>query len=214
MAVMVSRTTEAPVPLGDYVPTADGVIVMNGITWEGFESLLALRGERSRPKLAYLDGAVELMTTSFEHETIKSNVGRLVEAYCDEIGVDWSPKGTWTLLGKAQNAGAEPDECYFFGREFRRDNPDLVIEIVWTHGGIDKLEIYRRLDIAEVWFWDNDAISVHRLENGKYKTHARSGFLPGLDLELICRMAQLHPTSEARRQLIAALRSATSDDHS
>ena len=50
MAEMVSRTTDAPVPLGDYVPTADSVIVMSGITWEGFESLLALRGERSRPE--------------------------------------------------------------------------------------------------------------------------------------------------------------------
>ena len=206
MAAMALRTTDAPVPLGEYVPTSDRVVVMRDITWTGFETLLALRGERSRPKLAYLDGAVELMATSFEHETIKSNVGRLVEAYCDEAGVDWSPKGNWTLLRKARQVGAEPDECYIFGRELRRDRPDLVIEVVWTHGGIDKLEIYRRLDIPEVWFWDNDAIGVHCLESGKYVTRDRSGFLPELDLDLICRMAQLHPTSEARRQLIATLR--------
>ena len=57
---------------GDYVPTADQRIVTYGVTWEQFEAQLALRGERSVPRIAYLEGALELMSPSKEHARIKS----------------------------------------------------------------------------------------------------------------------------------------------
>ncbi|MFN9407014.1 MAG: Uma2 family endonuclease, partial [Dolichospermum sp.] len=39
-----------------------------------------------------------------------------------------------------------------------RKRPDLVIEVVVSSGGIDKLEAYKRLQIPEVWFWMNDEL--------------------------------------------------------
>ncbi|MEG4506483.1 Uma2 family endonuclease [Microcoleus sp. F6_B4] len=33
--------------------------------------------------------------------------------------------------------------------------PDLAIEVVFTSGGIDKLQLYKRLGIPEVWFWED-----------------------------------------------------------
>lgn len=206
MAAMVSMTS-TPVPLGEYVPTADQVIVMNGISWAGYESLLALRGERSRPKIAFLDGVVELMTTSRGHEGMKGNVGRLIEAYCMHASIDFSTYGNWTLQKKVKKAGVEPDECYIFGpTPKQKDRPDLVIEIVWTSGGIDKLEAYRRLRVGEVWFWKNDSISVHVLEGNRYEAREQSVCLQDLDLALVCKCAQIEPTSAAIRELVAALR--------
>ena len=67
MAAMVSPVVNS-VPAGEYVPTADARIVMD-IDWEGYEQLLTLRGNRSQPRIAYLDGAVEIMTTSSSHES-------------------------------------------------------------------------------------------------------------------------------------------------
>ena len=207
MAAMTLRSTTTPVPLGEYVPTADQVIVMHEISWEGYESLLALRGDRRRPKLAYLDGVVELMTTSRDHEGIKGTIGRLAEAYCNEIGLDFTTYGNWTLKQRVKKAGVEPDECYVFGPSPKlKDRPDLVIEVVWTSGGIAKLEAYRRLGVGEVWFWEDDAISVHVLGGETYSARDRSACLPGLDLALVCRLAQVDPTSAAVRQLVASLR--------
>jgi len=76
----------------------------------------------------------------------------------------------------------------------------------WTSGGIDKLEAYRRLRVGEVWFWKNDLISVHVLERDGYESRDRSVCLQDLDLELVCRLAQVEPTSAAIRQLVATLR--------
>lgn len=206
---MISRSTEAPVSvsLGDYVPVEDQPVVIEGVDWAGYEALLALRGERSRPKLAYLDGVVELMSTSRKHEGLKSAVGCLVEAYCFERDIDFSAYGNWTLNQQVKRAGAEADECYIFGpRPMDKDRPDLAIEIVWTSGGIDKLEVYRRLEVGEVWFWRRDAISVHVLDRDGYAAHERSVCLPELDLKLVCRLARVEPMSEAIRQLRAILR--------
>lgn len=106
--------------------------------------MLAIRGEKGAPRFAYLDGALEIMTFSKSHEGIKSAIGRLVEAYCLERGIRFSPFGGWTQEDQSEESGAEPDECYLFGGE-EADRPHLVIEVVWTSGGLNKLEIYRRL---------------------------------------------------------------------
>lgn len=49
--------------------------------------------------------------------------------------------------------GAEPDECYVFGEDPDPERPDLAIEVIWISGGMNKLEIYRALGVAEVWHW-------------------------------------------------------------
>lgn len=173
-----------PVPLGEYVPTADQRIVLHGVPWSHYEAQLAFRGDASSPRISYLDGTMELMSPSKHHERVKSYIGMLVEAYALERDIDLSPYGSWTLKEAPKRAGVEPDECYLIGDQ-NRDTPDLVIEVVWTSGGIDKLEAYRRLGVPEVWFWKNDAMSVHVLAADRYETSTRSPCLPGLDLELV-----------------------------
>jgi hypothetical protein len=48
------------VPPGEHVPTADQRIVLHDVPWSHFEAQLALRGDASVPRSAYLDGALEL----------------------------------------------------------------------------------------------------------------------------------------------------------
>lgn len=109
----------------------DQRLVTCGVTWQQYELQLALRGDRSAPRIAYLDGALELMRPSKDHERIKSYIGRLVEAYALERGIESSPYGSWTLKRAPKEAGLEPDECYLVGDQ-SRDTPDLAIEVVWT----------------------------------------------------------------------------------
>lgn len=195
--------TDAPVPLRDYVPKADQRILMR-VGWAGYQALLALRPKNS-PKLAFLDGVVELMTKAREHEQLKV-VGRFLETYCMERGIEFNLTGEWTLQREEEDAACEPDESYIFRDDHaERITPDLVIEIVWTHGGLDKLEIYRRLGVREVWFWIDGAITVHALRDGAYTRVERSGWLPDLDLDLVARLSSVRPTSAAIQQFRAAL---------
>ncbi|MBI4864307.1 MAG: Uma2 family endonuclease [Candidatus Riflebacteria bacterium] len=173
------------IPASEYVPTADHRVVLHRISWAGFEELLRLKGDASTPRLAYIGGELELMSPSKRHEYIKSLIGRLAEAYADEVSIELSPYGSWTLKNAPLEAGVEPDECYIVGPDQDKDVPDLVIEVVWTSGGLDKLEIYRRLGIREFWQWKAGRLSVHVLRKGRYVLTESSVVLPGLDVNLL-----------------------------
>ena len=196
-SMATTHMTSEPIPLGEYVPTADQRILLRGLSWAGFQALIALRGERRRPRMAYLDGVVELMGPSRSHESITARIGRLVEAFCSERGIPWSPYGSWHLDDESEEAGAEPDECYIFGRDQSANRPALAIEVVWTSGGLNKLEVYRRLGVGEVWFWKHDLISVHVLSANGYEARDRSACLPDIDLALVCRLARHEIVSDA-----------------
>jgi Uma2 family endonuclease len=190
----VVRFAPSPVPVGEHVPTADQRIVTYGVPWSHYETHLALRGDAPVPRMAYLEGMLELMSPSKDHERVKSIIGRLVEAYALENGIDLSPYGAWTLKSAPKQAGAEPDECYIVGSDQSRQIPDLAIEVIWTTGGIDKLEIYRRLGVGEVWFWDEGRITVHVLGEGSYERMDRSRLFPDLDIVHLCSFLD-HPTA-------------------
>lgn len=198
--------TTAQVSPGEYVPTADQRIVLHGVPWTHYEAQLALRGDAPVPRIAYLDGAMELMSPSKQHERVKSAIGMLVEAYALETEIDLSPYGAWTLREAPKQAGVEPDECYLIGDDQAREAPDLVIEVIWTSGGIDKLEVYRRLAVPEVWFWKEGAIGVHVLVEGNYQPATTSQLLPGLDLALLCSFLDRPTAIQAVKAFRAAIR--------
>ena len=197
-----------PIPAGEHVPTADQRVLMHAVPWAHFEAQLALRGDAAAPRMAFLDGTLELMTPSRDHERIKSYLGRLIEAYALERGVELTPYGGWTLRQAPRAAGVEPDECYLLGVEQDRDVPDLAIEVVWTSGGLDKLEIYRRLGVREVWFWRAGRLAIHHLEGERYAERDRSTWFPELDLELVVRLLDAPTATQAVRALRDALRAA------
>lgn len=193
-----------PVPVPWSETDRDQIIVLPGVSWAHYEALSAARSS-TRPRMAYLDGALEVMTTSLRHEIWKKLIARLVEAYVDETGGPLNALGSTTFRKKAKKAGAEPDECYCVGRV--RNVPELAIEVVYTSGGIDKLEVYRRLGGAEVWFWIEGRFWIYRQVDGRFEERSRSAALPGIDLDEIARIVISTDDSEQAEAVRAYRRS-------
>lgn len=166
----------------------DQVIVLRGVSWEQYDALDESRGEASQPRLAYLDGSLEIMTTGRPHEYEKTMIARLVEAFAEEAGVELNGFGNETYRRKPKAAGLEPDECYCIDAE--KEIPDLAIEVVHSSGGIDKLEVYRRLGVREVWFFIAGAFEVFRLRGGVYRRARKSFALRGIDLHEVARIVR------------------------
>ncbi len=185
-------------------PREDHVVFLSGVSWDDYERLLVMRGDHSAPRIAYLEGEVEIMSPSQTHEGLKSVIGRLVEVYCVEQGIEFSTFGSWTLKDQACERGAEPDECYVFGTA-DADRPHLAIEVVWTSGRIDTLDIYRKLGVREVWYWRTGRIQPYCLRGERYEPVAKSDLLPGLDLGLLASFIEAPTTSAAIRGFRAAL---------
>ena len=188
-------------------PTDDQIVVLYNLTWQDYQRLLAARGDVSSPRMSFLKGALEIMSPSRSHESITSRIGCLVEAYCMLKGIELEAVGSWTLKDEKLEQGLEPDECYIVG-EHDSDRPDLAIEVVWTSGGINKLEVYRSLGVREVWYWRLGKITIHLLRDDVYEQAAASTALPGIDLEQLASFLDRPKMTQAVREYRAALEAA------
>jgi Uma2 family endonuclease len=190
-------------------PTEDHIVHLSGAAWEDYLRLLEIRGDHSAPRITYVEGTLEIMSPSRTHDEIKSYIGCLVEAWCLERGVEFTPYGSWTLKNKRYKRGAEPDECYVFGPEPKRKRrPDLAIEVIWTSGGLDKLDVYCKLGVREVWYFEGGRIRAYLLRGSDYEPAAVSEALPGIDLGELAGFLDRPTASQAIRDYRAALSAA------
>ncbi len=165
-------------------PIVEQRVVLQGLSWQQYEGLLETLGnEFPSLRLSYLEGILEIMTTSPEHEELKKTIGMLMEAYFQETRTRFHAVGSATFRKAAKQRGLEPDECYCLER--KKEFPDLAIEVVLTSGSVDKLEIYRGLGVEEVWFWQEGQFSIYHLRSSSYEKVVRSELLPELDLSLL-----------------------------
>ena len=196
----------AHAPDRDDLPREDHFVVLSGVTWADYQRLLEVRGDRSAPRITYLEGRLEIMSPSRTHESIKSLIGRLIETYCLERDIEFSTFGSWTIEDKAVDRGAEPDECYVFSGAPDPTRPDLAIEVVWTSGGINKLDVYRALGVREVWYWRKGRITPFVLRAQAYEEVQTSEALPEIDLAELGSFLDRPTTSAAIRAYREALR--------
>jgi len=145
------------------------------------------------------------MRTSRTRESIKSTLGRLIEEWCLARGIEFTTLGSWTLTDRAAECGAEPDECYVFGDSEHATRPDLAIEVIWTHGGINKLEVYRKLGVREIWYWSRGRIQPYELVDEQYQAIPASNVLPDINLRELARFVDSPSTSHAIREYRKAL---------
>uniref|UniRef100_UPI0030842164 Uma2 family endonuclease n=1 Tax=Petrachloros mirabilis TaxID=2918835 RepID=UPI0030842164 len=163
--------------------------LIEGISWETFEAIEAAFASVAGIRLAYLDGVIELMPISDDHEELKSTLGRLLEVYMRAMGIRYYVRGGPSLGSKGDAARRQPDESYNIGT--KKDRADIAIEVVLTSGGIDKLACYQRFGIPEVWFWQEGSLRLYGLREGAYQQVFVSQFLPDLDLAELVAAANL-----------------------
>ena len=162
-------------------------LCLESVTWQQYDSLVSLFiNQFSALRMTYLEGSLELVITSPEHERLKKIIARLIEAFA-EADIELNGYGSATLRQKVVARGLDPDECYSLGE--LGDAPDIAIEIVLTSGGIDKLDVYKGLGVREVWFLENQTFSPYGLidPDSGYETLTASRLLPQLDLTVLAQ---------------------------
>lgn len=180
--------------------------IVTGVSWQQYEALVADLGDNSGYRVAYLDGVLEIVSPSRRHEKGKSRIGDLLLICFLETDTEYFPTGSTTFRKEESQAGGEPDESYCIGTD--KDFPDLAIEVVVTSGGINRLELYQRLGVREVWFWQNENFSIYHLreetpsqfrENFGYERIDRSEILLNLDINLLAEcLTNSNPLAAAK----------------
>lgn len=196
----LERTSAASAPaLGQFV-------LMEGISWERYLAL-SEDFDGTRVRLTYLDGTLEIMPPpmSEEHESRSRRIGHLVSEFCLYLGTRFWNQGSRTLRVFEQ-AGLKPDEqCSL--RE-KKEFPDLAVEVGITSGGLNKLAVYQRFEIPEVWIWQEDNLHVHLFDSatGRYHLASASAVLSGINLSAVARCVRIEESSEAILEFRKSLR--------
>ena len=206
---MIPALSQGPPPSADHV---DQRVRLHDINWPDFERFLAARGDQCGVRVTYLKGELELMTPSVDHESLKKRFARLLEAYAEAVGIELEGFGSWTVKSEPQERGVEADECYIIGPITEPPEiPDIAIEVVWTSGGIDKLEVYRGLGVPEIWIWQKWALRFFLLQDGRYVTGTRSRLFSDLDPALVVHCMAETSQTKAVRALRSAIKSGKTD---
>lgn len=177
--------------------------------WQQFKAIQVLMAEIPGVRISYLDGCVELITIGEPHEMFKKVIAILLEVYFFEMNINFIPVGSATREDETRGASFEPDESYYIGE--KKEHPDLAIEVVITSGRRNKLERYKRFNITEVWFWENNQLSLYRLREDNYESISCSTLLPELDLDLLVRCVLMPSILEARTEFLKRIKAATTD---
>ncbi len=180
------------------------LILPSYYSWEQFEALESLMADSSGLRITYLDGWIEFMTLGEAHETISCLLNFLLQLYFCEMGIEYIPVGSATRRDRTRDVSFEPDESYYIGSI--KEHPDLAVEVTMTSGSTNKLAKYLRLRIPEVWFWENNQLSVYGLREDNYEQVSRSELLPELDLELLVRCVLMPSRIEARTEFLNGIR--------
>jgi Uma2 family endonuclease len=195
----------------------DQCVELHDIDWKGYLYLLRLKGERSLPRMVYLDGTVWLMSPAFAHEKLKKQLGWLVEVIGEELDLPFVASASTTFCRRRKRGGVEGDQTYYLANESRVRGkkqiklkidppPDLAIEVVYSHDADAAIEVYRRFKVPEVWICDkSEVVILIRRPNGRYarsSTSAAFPFLAGAEIhQWVTR-----PQAEADTEWIKALR--------
>jgi len=161
--------------------------IISGVSWKRYEALLNDLGDSLRYRVTYLDGVLELVSPSRRHERNKTTIGSLLEDYFKQKRIRYFPLGSTTFRKEEQTGSTEPDESYCIDTE--KEFPNLAIEVVVTSSSVDKLEVYKRLEVQEVWFFKNNQFEVYHLRGKTYEQIEQSEVLPSLDLAMLARYA-------------------------
>jgi Uma2 family endonuclease len=111
-------------------PAEECRVLMSGVPWSTY---VMLRDSVATPgiRMTYLDGQLEVMNSSREHEVGKANLARFLELFCAERGISLYACGTKAFRNEAKKCGLEPDGAYCRGMPC--ELPEVALEVVLSH---------------------------------------------------------------------------------
>src|SRR5688572_7333964 len=100
-------------PLADASTRGERRIILNNVSRETYEHLLADFENSSAPRFAFDQGTLEIMSPLEEHEEANRALNSLVEALVVEWGMEFRNLGSTTFKREDDRRGFEADSCFY-----------------------------------------------------------------------------------------------------
>ncbi len=184
-------------------------VVLANISWQQYEQLLEVFGDRPATRMAYSDGLLEIMTPLPDHEYFSNSLADAVKDIADELDIDYDCYGSATWRRELKKSGVEPDQCFYIQNEpLIRGQlefdlaidppPDLAIEVDCSSKSLDRFPIYAGLGIPEIWRYDDGMLTIHVLDQNQYRESGTSLAFPMLPIQELPSLIQEYRTQGKR----------------
>ncbi|BAZ19859.1 hypothetical protein NIES4073_07320 [Kalymmatonema gypsitolerans NIES-4073] len=196
-------------------------LLLEDVSWQQFENILAELGEHRAARLSYSHGFLEIMVPLPEHEKAKEIIGDMVKILLEARQIAFESLGSTTLKNEHMTQAVEPDACFYIQNQAavigknRLDMsveppPDLAIEIDLTSR--TQLDNYQILGVPELWRYGKQGLQINVLQAGKYIESDSSPTFPNTPIiELVNQYVQQSQLS-GRTQAIQAFRNWVRDN--
>jgi Uma2 family endonuclease len=167
-------------------------VILRHQTWADFETLLALKQEKTFPKLYFnaQTGEIHLMSPLPSHGKRINILGDLVKAILRVQNKDWQAYDPITLK-QFKQAGVEPDTCFYIdnrqailGKEqfdlSVDPPPDLAIEVDMS--SLTLLDAYVPIAVPKLWFYRTGELKIYQLQGESYQYKSQSSLFPEWDV--------------------------------
>lgn len=180
-------------------PEAEVKIIMENISWETYERLLAEHPNSASPRFTYDNGWLELMILSIEHERPNRTLALLVDLIAAEWSMDIARVGSNTFKREDLFKGFEPDSAFYLAANAKAVRgkkrldlatdppPDLIIEIDVTSPSLPRFPIFAAVGVPEVWRYKNERVEIFVLRGEAYEETPHSLALPPVTGEVLTR---------------------------
>ena len=177
-------------------------VILQNISWETYERLLAEHQENSGTHFVFDNGRLEIMVLSSKHEKLSRTMAVLVEVLAEELGIDIANFGSTTFKNQALERGFEPDSSFYIQNEERVAGkeeldltvdppPDLIIEVDITSPSLNWFPIFAVFGVSEVWCYQNGQVTFYKLEADKYVETKASIAFSNVTSDLITKLVEL-----------------------
>lgn len=182
-------------------------VLLHGVSWELYEQLRDIP-ENWGKRMTYEHGDLEIMSPSARHEDSAKLLGRMLEAFTEELNIPIRSLRSTTWKDPRRKFGLEADECYYVRNEARvrhleefdlaRDPPpDMVIEVEASRSAIGKLPLYAKLGVPEVWRCTKGILGIFLLaDDGQYVASEKSLNITLLDPTELNRFLQTRAATD------------------
>lgn len=166
-------------------------MLLQDITWQQLENILAEMGEKRSARISYSDGWLEIMVPLPEHEKDKEYIGDLVKILLETLQIDFEPFGSTTLKNEQMRQAVEPDTCFYIQNQAAvigknhldltvDPPPDLAIQIDITSR--TRFDNYEILGVPELWRYTKQGLEISVLQEGKYLKVLSSPNFPNIPI--------------------------------
>jgi Uma2 family endonuclease len=159
------------------------------VPWEMYEELLDVFAEKPIIRMAYDNEELEIMVPSLDHDFSDRILAAFIPILTEECGLPLRPGGSTTLKLKKSLKGIEGDDIFWIANAAKlagvkdlnltiHPPPDLALEVDVSRSSMNRLKIYAKLGVPEVWRLDGDELTFYVLTGKKYQAVARSQTFP------------------------------------